>query len=113
MQQPMSTDNSKDDKKHYCYSYQYEKIGHGWVQDVAKRQHVPDVDSKEDLIRKLQERFFNSDEDEPSCLLWTTGGSSGLVPICQSRKGCPTLLPSQVVAQALVELDPGSARRLK
>jgi hypothetical protein len=108
MQQPMastSDDRNIKDKNPYLYSYQYEKIGHGWVQDVVKRHHVPDVDQK-DLVGKLQERFHNSDSDDA---LWTTGGSSSLVAICQSRNDCPTeLLPAQV-AQALVELDPGAA----
>jgi hypothetical protein len=107
LQHPMSADNSRKEKQHtWSYSYQYEKIGHGWVQDVIKRHHVPDID-KADLIQKLQEHFCKSDENEPPATLWMEGGSSGLVSICQS--GSPTRLQPSQVARALVELDPGAA----
>ena len=93
---------SEEDDDETSFSYEYEKIGHGWIQQVVQRHSVPDVADKGKLVQDLQDRFpLHS---------WSTGGSNGLVSLCQATTTTTTSSSSPAeVAQALVQLDGGAA----
>jgi hypothetical protein len=77
------------------YDYNYEKIGHGWVQKLVDRHLVPIVDGDE-LAKKLNEKCQGA---------WKSGGASGLVAICRTTQE-EQMDPAELVG-LLSELDEG------
>ena len=75
--------------------FKYEKIGHGWVNKLFKRQSVPGVDA-EKLVEDLNKDYKDGN--------WKKGGD-GLVSICQSINITST--PIQEIAAYLAEHDDG------
>ena len=84
--------STKETKSSTLYRYQYEKIGHGWVQKLVKRAAVPSVGA-EKLVEQL-----NTDGRQ-----WSCGGSSGLVSICCTHDFIATT--PEEVSQRLLQHD--------
>ena len=83
------------------YGYQYEKIGHGWVQKLVDRHMVPDADGDE-LSERINELSDNKTE-------WVSGGSGGLIAICKTQGSAPTspMHPDEI-ASILSSIDDGA-----
>jgi len=78
-----------NEKPNSEYSFEYEKVGHGWVQRLVTRRPSPSVDAKA-LVEALKSP-------------WKTGGASGLVAICCTSK--PVLTRPDQVAKLLLQND--------
>lgn len=86
---------SSSDKNDHVYNYQYEKVGHGWVQKLIQRNMVSTVNANQ-LIQHL-----NTDNGK-DC--WKVGGG-GLIGICSTTR--PIASSIEEVVTSLLKWDEG------